>query len=181
MIVDLEATCQRDGEFNLDEMETIEIGAVMFDCATLTIVDEFQTFVKPTTKETLSEFCTELTCIKQSDVNNAPSFQEAFEALNGFAERHRAFAWASWGNYDKKQLLKDCERNSLPFRLPPHVNLKKAFRKAQKMRWELGMEKALLHVGLTPTGVAHRGIDDARNIARLAPWYLSDALPSASS
>ncbi|MDF2697512.1 MAG: Inhibitor of the KinA pathway to sporulation, putative exonuclease, partial [Labilithrix sp.] len=31
---------------------------------------------------------------------------------------------------------------------------------------------ALEHAGLTLEGTHHRGIDDARNIARLLPWLL---------
>jgi inhibitor of KinA sporulation pathway (predicted exonuclease) len=42
----------------------------------------------------------------------------------------------------------------------------------QGLRKKLGMAKALRHVGLELQGTHHRGIDDARNIARLLPHCL---------
>jgi 3'-5' exoribonuclease 1 len=38
-----------------------------------------------------------------------------------------------------------------------------------------GMAGALRRVGLQLQGTHHRGIDDARNIARLLPWVLGRA------
>ena len=38
-----------------------------------------------------------------------------------------------------------------------------------------GMAGALRRVGLPLVGTHHRGIDDARNIARLLPWVLGRA------
>lgn len=56
-------------------MEIIEVGAVTVDAANLQVVDEFQSFVRPTRHPRLTEFCTGLTSIAQQDVDNAPVFQ----------------------------------------------------------------------------------------------------------
>lgn len=47
LIVDLEATCSDDGIIPSNEMEIIEIGAVMLNRATWEIDSEFQQFVQP--------------------------------------------------------------------------------------------------------------------------------------
>ena len=52
-----------------------------------------------------------------------------------------------------------------------HVNLKRRFAKSRKIK-EVGMARALQMVGLPLDGSHHRGLDDARNIAKLLPWSL---------
>jgi inhibitor of KinA sporulation pathway (predicted exonuclease) len=47
LIIDLEATCSDDGTVPRQEMEIIEIGAVMQSSRTFEIESEFQTFVRP--------------------------------------------------------------------------------------------------------------------------------------
>ena len=51
----------------------------------------------------------------------------------------------------------------------PHVNLKKAWRATTRQR-RTGLQSALAFHNLEFEGVHHRGIDDARNIARLLPF-----------
>jgi len=77
IIFDLEATCWKSG--NKDKMQAIEFGAVQLDQCTLKIVSEFQRFVRPTLEPVLSEFCKELTGIKQEDVNDAEPFAQGVE------------------------------------------------------------------------------------------------------
>ena len=49
------------------------------------------------------------------------------------------------------------------------MNLKRQFAKSRKIK-EVGMARALQMVGLPLDGAHHRGLDDARNIAKLLPW-----------
>jgi inhibitor of KinA sporulation pathway (predicted exonuclease) len=63
LVLDLEATCCDRGTIKRHEMEIIEIGAVMVGAKTLTIRDEFQTFIKPVRHPVLTEFCKSLTSI----------------------------------------------------------------------------------------------------------------------
>lgn len=56
-----------------------------------------------------------------------------------------------------------------------HLNLKRSFAQARGIK-EVGMAQALQLVGLALEGTHHRGLDDARNIARLLPWCLPAAL-----
>jgi inhibitor of KinA sporulation pathway (predicted exonuclease) len=172
LVVDLEATCDSPARMPRAETEIIEIGAVLVDAESLAPVDEFQSFVRPQRHPKLTGFCTELTTITQADVNNAPRFPEVIDGLRLFLGRRRAL-FCSWGQYDKNQFEQDASYHcvGLPFGAA-HLNLKKCFAERFGARRKLGMGEALRHVGLELRGTHHRGIDDARNIARLLPWVL---------
>ena len=172
LVVDLEATTSDDGSLPPEQMETIEIGAVIVSAATLEVVDEFQSFVRPVRHPKLQPFCTELTSITQDTVDAAPGFPAAFAALQAKLAGRHPVIFASWGRYDRLQLQRDCAFHHVPFHLAPHWNVKVAFTEAQKLRKKLGMAQALKHCGLPLLGMHHRGIDDARNIARLLPWIV---------
>lgn len=174
LVVDLEATCDRRG-FPRDQMETIEVGAVLVDARSLAAVAEFQTFIKPVVRPWLTPFCTELTSITQADVDQAPVFAHAMQRWTTWLAEHargQRFVFASWGRYDRNQLEQDARRArcALPTG-PRHVDLKTAFAAAQATK-RCGMARALQICGLSLTGTHHRGIDDARNIARLLPFIV---------
>ena len=50
--------------------------------------------------------------------------------------------------------------------------IKEAFSNALGTRKRFGMAGALRQLGLPLTGTHHRGIDDARNIARILPFAI---------
>jgi inhibitor of KinA sporulation pathway (predicted exonuclease) len=79
---------------------------------------------------------------------------------------------ASWGAYDRNQLSRDRHRHGI--RLPfgkGHLNIKAAFAE-RAGRPPMGMAQALRLCGLPLEGTHHRGIDDARNIAKLLPYAI---------
>lgn len=176
LVVDLEATCDdgtsdRPSRVPKHEMETIEIGAVLVDTSTLSPIGELCQFVRPVRHPVLTPFCRELTKIRQEDVDTAPTFPVAIANVARFLEGRRAL-FCSWGDYDKNQLAQDASHHGIriPFGVQQHLNLKKAFSEVLGIPKKLGMAGALRHVGLTLEGTHHRGVDDARNIARLLPW-----------
>ncbi|MGI9415379.1 MAG: exonuclease domain-containing protein [Hyphomicrobiales bacterium] len=176
IVVDLEATCSDDGSVPRDQMETIEIGAVLVDVDGLAAADTFQCFVEPVRHPILTRFCTELTGITQDMVAGAPPFAEAVKSFKGWmdlGERHAVFG--SWGDYDRKQLTQDSRFHGLAYPMPRHVNLKQMFSDRQDLRKRQGMAGALRLCGLPLEGDHHRALDDARNIAKLLPWILGDA------
>ena len=173
LVIDIEATCCDQNSIPKHQFETIEIGAVMVNATALETVGEHQTFIRPVIRPKLTAFCTKLTSIGQNDVETAPLFADAIATLRRWAFSFDEFLFCSWGDYDRTQLGHECERNhvSYPFSRG-HLNLKLAFREQQKLPRKLGMEEALRVAGVDLVGVHHRGIDDARNIARLLPWAL---------
>lgn len=172
LVIDLEATCDEERRIPSRQMEIIEIGSVLVDAATLEPVAEHQTFVKPVRHPVLTEFCTKLTTITQPDVANAPRFPEALASLARFIG-DREVLFCSWGDYDRRQFEQDAKfhKVALPFG-EKHLNVKKQFSTALGEETRYGMAGALRRVGLQLEGTHHRGIDDARNIARLLPWVL---------
>lgn len=167
IIVDLEATCWNDRNWR-DKMETIEIGAVKLKSTKGPVIDEFVTFIKPVVESELSEFCTELTSITQNQVDKAPYFGEAFHDFMEWIG-DEPFRFCSWGNYDLVQLQKDCARHNMEFpqSLMNHINLKTEFSRVFDAK-RCGMAKALEILNIPLEGTHHRGIDDARNIAKIA-------------
>lgn len=171
LILDLEATCCDRRSIPRARTEIIEIGAVLVDPESLAVTEEFQTFVRPVLFPELTPFCTQLTSITQEQVANAPPFRQAIRLLGRFVgQKHPVFG--SWGDYDRNQLNREAKRNRCGLPLASdHLNVKQAFadREGHKKR---GLGGALQRAGLSFEGTAHRGIDDARNIARLLPFVL---------
>ena len=126
--------------------------------------------VKPE-RSKVSSFCTRLTTLSQSQVNEGIRFVDACAILED-EYRTRERAWASWGNYDRTMFERQCE--SFYVRYPfseVHINLKKLFADLNRHK-QVGMTKALAMSGLTLEGTHHRGGDDAWNIARLLQTLL---------
>lgn len=164
IICDLEATCWKDEPYK-DEMEIIEIGAVRIVDGAIT--DEFQSMVKPELHRVLSDFCKELTTISQAEVDNAAGFAEVYQSFMTWIGPE-PFVFASWGRYDLKQMKLDVARHQVAWNedLERHINIKHAYAAFRQVK-ACGMEKALLLAKLPLEGTHHRGLDDARNIARI--------------
>lgn len=175
VVADVEATCwSPESTYRRDQMEIIEIGAVMLD-ERLQVVSEFSSFVRPMAHPKLSEFCTSLTSIQQSQVDAAEPFSQVYWRFVDWIGTQEA-SFCSWGYYDVAQFRTDCERAGVPFPNwieESHINLKLRFASWRNVR-RCGMAKALDHLGMEIEGTHHRGIDDARNIARIAQRMLSD-------
>jgi inhibitor of KinA sporulation pathway (predicted exonuclease) len=181
LVVDLEATCDDLGTIPRAETEIIEIGAVLCDAATLAPVGEWQSFVRPLRHPRLTPFCTQLTSITQAQVDGAPRFPVVIASLAAWV-KGKDLLFCSWGDYDRNQLDRDARRHGVALPLGRrHLNLKQAFRDRSGDDKKLGVGQALGRVGLRFAGTAHRGIDDARNIARLLPFALGRApIPAVS-
>ncbi|KAH9951390.1 ribonuclease H-like domain-containing protein [Amylocystis lapponica] len=86
----------------------------------LEVVDEFRSFVKPTWRPQLSQFCTNLTGITQEQVDCAPTFNMLVHSFTGFlaqnglidphtSERLVRFVWCTDGPWDIRDfVVKQC-------------------------------------------------------------------------
>lgn len=168
LVVDLEATCWERGAHVQEQMETIEIGALLVDPSGGAPTREFQCFVRPSRFPSLSAFCTQLTSIRQEDVDAAEPFGPAFAAFVAWLGEPRAVRFASWGDYDRRQLVRDCEAAGVPYPFnDDSLNLKHICCPIFGMK-PGGMAQALARAGLGLDGTHHRALDDARNILRIA-------------
>jgi inhibitor of KinA sporulation pathway (predicted exonuclease) len=173
LVIDLEATCADNGSIPKQIMEIIEIGAVLLDGRALQPIAEFQTFVRPVRRPKLTPFCQQLTSIRQEDVDAAPRFPEALGRLVAALWQGKDALFCSWGAYDRGQFEQDCRFHGIAYPFgAQHLNLKALFAQRRGMSRQLGMAAALREAGLQLRGTHHRGIDDARNIARLLPLCL---------
>ncbi|MFD0588005.1 exonuclease domain-containing protein [Paenibacillus sp. GCM10027627] len=164
IVFDLEATCWENDRSKPNEI--IEIGALKINDS-LEIVDEFQTFIKPTLNPALSDFCKKLTSITQSDTDKAPSFPQACNEFRNWIGEGSYFL-CSWGFYDKSQLKKDCALHEIGSEwLKHHISIKHQHGKIIGNERGIGMNQALRLLGLPLEGTHHRGIDDAKNIAKI--------------
>lgn len=178
LVIDLEATCWRDQRTpdgkpqSVENMEIIELG-----CALATregqVLDSRSFLVRPTRYPILSEFCTELTSITQAMVTEAPDFRGAVQLLNEWiGSPSEDFLWCSWGNYDRLHMAAQSQLDlAKPVNLAyPHLNLKRLWRRTTGQKKKNGLTSALAFHDLVFEGNHHRGVDDARNIARLLPY-----------
>ncbi len=176
LIIDFEATYCDEGTVPREQMEIIEVGAVMVEASTLRAIDEFQVFIRPVRHPEFTAFCTRLTSIRQQDVDSAPGFAEAMSRFKDWLYRYGNFVFCSWGDYDMKQLKQDCNFHRLPNPIgAPHLNLKRVVAERQQLAKKPGLGDAVRMAGLQFQGNHHRGIDDARNIARLLPYAFGEA------
>lgn len=174
IIYDLEATCCENNEFPREEMEIIEIGAIKIN-SDGNIVDTFDIFVKPMLHTTLTQFCKDLTTIKQTDVDNGKNFKEASDLfLKWISDDYsQEYALISWGNFDKNQFIRDSQLSKLnSYWIKNCFNLKEKYStEILNAKKQFGLQKALKKEGLEFTGTCHRGIDDANNIAKIFKKY----------
>lgn len=171
IVVDLEATCweKRNGRSN----EIIEIGAVCVDERGEEL-GSFVAIVKPLKHPRLSDFCIQLTSITQEMVDEGSYFPEA---LKNFQDWITSFedetVLCSWGFYDRNQFISDCELHHQPTDwIEPHFSIKHQYAKIKSLRRACGMKTALNIENFTLDGTHHRGIDDAKNIAKILKRYL---------
>jgi inhibitor of KinA sporulation pathway (predicted exonuclease) len=177
LIVDLEATCWERSEHRAENMETIEIGALLVDPLRPDEAPrEFQRLVRPTLRPQLSRFCIELTGIPQSEVDAAADFATVFASFVEWIGAPQAVRFASWGRYDRRQLELDCSRHGAAYPFgEEHLNLKHWAAARLGVR-PGGLAQAVARLGLTFEGRHHRGLDDARNIWRVTRRAAGDDL-----
>ena len=166
LVIDIESTCDDNDAFTKEMMEVIELGAVLIN-SDLDLIGEFNSFVKPVIRTKLTDFCTKLTTIKQSDVDAAPSLEEALQSLFDFCDEHGEFTFLSWGGFYYRQIKREAiSKNINNPMIGKNINYKENYKKltGRKAR-ELG--NTVKDLGLTFEGTAHRGIDDAKNIYQI--------------
>lgn len=182
VILDFEATC--DDKSPPSPQEVIEFPSVLLATATLEIVDEFASFVRPQHHPRLTKFCREFTGIRQADVDAAPLFVAVLQRHLEWLQSHGLsvatrtsgprYALALCGDWDLGTMLPlQCRACVPPLAAipPPYrqwVNLKRPFAACFGVSKAPGMAGMLQMLGLELAGRHHRGIDDCRNIARIA-------------
>lgn len=168
LVIDIESTCwQRDVPHG-QRSEIIEIGIVKIpwkDTDWSWRTATAQSIVVRPQHSYVSPFCTELTGWTQEAVDLGITYPEAVVRLKKeFASKNSL--WASWGKYDDKmfQSMSKLHATAYPFN-NDHLNIKALA--GCYLGSVMGVSQALKHYGMEFEGEPHRGMDDAKNIARI--------------
>nr|XP_032806676.1 3'-5' exoribonuclease 1 isoform X1 [Petromyzon marinus] len=180
-VIDFEATCQEHNPRDFPH-EIIEFPVVLLNTSTLQIEDTFQEYVKPFLNPTLSNFCTSLTGITQETVDAADYFPEVIDRVVNWMRQKGlgttyTYAILTDGSWDMARFLNiQCQLSQLPYPrfAKKWINVRKTFCYFFKLsREKTKLSHMLECLELQPEGRAHSGLDDSRNIARVAGSLLS--------
>ena len=166
VVVDVESTCWEGQPPEGEQSEIIEIGLCALNVADGARLDRRSIFVH-LEHSRVSAYCTQLTTITQSQVDHGASFADACQLVaRDYKTRERA--WASYGDYDRRQFERQCAASGVTYPFGrTHLNVKYLVALTLGLPHEVGMDEALRLWGLPPEGVHHRADDDAWNIAAL--------------
>jgi inhibitor of KinA sporulation pathway (predicted exonuclease) len=164
LVIDVEATCWEGDPPEGQVSEIIEIGLCMLDVVTGEREAPRAIMVQPQ-HSTLSEYCIQLTTITPAMLVDGMHFAEACDLLREeYGSRQRT--WASYGDYDRLQFMKQCEAWGIPYPFGrSHINVKNLLALQLGLKKEVGLQVGTSLLGMTFEGTLHRGVDDAWNIA----------------
>ncbi len=166
IVVDLESTCWEHKPPEGEVSEIIEIGICVLDTETGKIENNKGIFVKPQ-KSKVGSFCTQLTTLTQEMVDEGISFEEACQQLQN-EYQVKDYPWASYGAYDLNMFKRQCESFGVEYPFSEeHINVKALFAEKNNLKRPLGMSGALAKMYIPLEGTHHRGVDDAKNIAKI--------------
>ena len=182
VVLDFEATCDR-GKAPLPQ-EIIEYPSVLLSAETFEVLDEFRSFVRPLHNPLLTLFCLELTGITQDQVDQARLFPAVLADNLAWLRGNNLrlspqdsgadFAFILCGDWDLLTMFPaQCKACQPPVDHIPHafrqwINIKKHFAAWRGAAKASGMAGMLRKLGIELTGRHHCGIDDCRNIAKIA-------------
>uniref|UniRef100_A0A7N0UH35 GRF-type domain-containing protein n=1 Tax=Kalanchoe fedtschenkoi TaxID=63787 RepID=A0A7N0UH35_KALFE len=171
-----EATC--DKEKSPHPQEIIEFPSVLVNSMTGQMEDFFQTYVRPTCNQHLTDFCKELTGIQQIQVDKGVLLGDALLLHDRWLEekgiKQTNFAVVTWSNWDCRVMLEsECRFKRIP--KPTYfnrwINLKVPFHEVFNGA-RCNLREAVQMAGLAWEGRAHCGLDDAKNTARLLTYMM---------
>lgn len=178
LVLDFEATC---GDEIKGQNEIIEFPTLVYNLENDEVQATFHEYVRPVVHPRLTRFCTNLTGITQDVVDAADTFPEVRKRFQDFLKQDdllgdpSSYAFLTCGEWDLQVMLPrqlvtsniDHGLDESGKMIPPYnryINVKKAFRKHYKLRYEQGMAPMLRHLRMPLEGRHHSGIDDCKNI-----------------
>ncbi|XP_050918878.1 uncharacterized protein LOC127136352, partial [Lathyrus oleraceus] len=171
VVIDFEATCDKDK--NPHPQEIIEFPSVIVSSVTGQLEACFQTYVKPTCNQLLSDFWKDLTGIQQIQVDRGVTLSEALLRHDKWLEKkgikNANFAVVTWSSWDCRVML-ESESRFKKIRKPPcfnhWTNLRIPFNEVFG-DVKCNLKEVVEIAGLAWQGRPHCGLDDAKNTARL--------------
>ncbi|MBW2463313.1 MAG: exonuclease domain-containing protein [Deltaproteobacteria bacterium] len=179
-VLDFEATCADTAatpDWQVERQEIIEFPVTLVSLDRREAVGSFHSFVRPTEQPRLTAFCTELTSIRQNEVDGQPPITEVIGRFDDWVREHRLTpdncTVATCGDWDLLRMWPK-QAGLVPSLETPALfrrwcNLKRVFSKhtGRRMQDMMGM---LAAAGIPHVGRHHRGADDVRNLVALTLW-----------
>ncbi|KAM3938427.1 3'-5' exoribonuclease 1 [Leptodactylus fuscus] len=181
-VIDFEATCEDSNTPDYIH-EIIEFPIVLINTKTLEIEDTFQRYVRPEMKPQLSEFCINLTGITQEIVDKADTFPVVLQSVVDWMRQKELgtkfkYAILTDGSWDMCKFLNmQCRisRIKFPRFAKKWINIRKCYGNFYKVpRNQTKLTIMLEKLGMRYDGRLHCGLDDSKNIARIAIRMLQD-------
>lgn len=181
LFLDIECTCFLGVEDERQAQEVIEFGLCLRTGAG-SLLEPRSLYVRPVSTVVNRE-CEALTGITPAMLESQPIFQAAVGELSRLMQEQGVQAWASWGEFDRQQVRRQCVREGVsnPLDELPHVNLRHATRsglrsmaRSRGVVWPagankgVGLQRAAAMAGLAFEGRPHSGAADAYNAGRVA-------------
>lgn len=175
ILLDLEATCWEDKDYQLENSELLEIGLVEVDVLEKKIIKKKGYLIKPE-KTNISSYCTQLTGITQEMINqDGMNLARALKLIKREFPHSPTTVWGAWGD-DKTFLDQACQKFSEsnpgmkvtnPF-LGPYVDFQWFYAFIRGKDKIVSLKTALDEEGLQfVEGTQHRAMPDAYNTARV--------------
>lgn len=178
-----------DCEFNQPSKKCIQIGAAIYDSRSAACLETFETYVDP--KESIELYITDLTGIRNQDVQGAPDILEAWAMLEEFHKKYKAFrnplVWGSGVRNDSSALYEEyCQtyietksnegyhfdppaENFMGWRVIDAKTLFVSIQLFEDGQYAGGLADSMKRIGLKFEGEKHRALTDARNTFTI--WY----------
>lgn len=155
--------------------EVIEAGAVSLEPPDFLEVQVIQTFVKPQYFPKIKQECTNITMIKQEDVNGGIDFESLLSRLSEVYAPGKTW-FACWGDSDQKVLDEACRRYKItcPFSWDDYIDLALAYKTFYGRDRSIGLQQAIEETGVERYGMSHLAMDDAINAARVMRFMMTN-------
>jgi len=183
--VDFEATCDDNVDFQSFPHEIIEFPVVVLNSHTRQVEHTFHSYVRPTERPVLSDFCKRLTGIRQDQVDAAPVLidvlKKMFLWLKEIGIFEKKFIFVSHGPCDfGKFLSQQCERVGfhLPRYLRQFIDIKRTFREVHGLSSTApcGIREMLGYYKMNFEGPEHSGLSDAHNVSIIVSKMIEEGI-----
>ncbi len=166
MCLDLEMLCNKKGMIN-KKGGIIEIGACIYQDGH--IISEFSTLIRPLNGSPITDFAEGLLGITQSELDEAPSFDDAMDMFEEWASRFEASLtkWVAWGDMDYQKIHESYKMCGRP--LPPALqnvfyDAQIGYERKNYVFERIGLNDALYETDICHDLGTHRALDDAKKI-----------------
>ena len=154
---------------NACPFEIIQLGAVKLD-SNFNIIAAFDTFIKPCLYTSMHPYVAKITGISMEDLENAPTFKEAFKKFTEFVSSDDPI-FCVWGKSDLRELYRNIKYHNLP-----DLSLPKSYIDVQYYASDfinhttaqsIGLENAVIALNLEDTVAYHNALNDAYYTAKV--------------